>query len=122
MSTANTELMLADFFTKPIQGALFKKFCDIVMGRVPIELPTTMESITPLSKERVGNTNISSVDTEETKPSTGETPQNATSENVTKRVTFSEKGITFPLKSVLKNNKKMRSTNRTYAETLRGPD
>ena len=114
--------MLADFFTKPIQGALFKKFCDIVMGRVPIELPNTVESLTPLSKERVGNTNISSVDTEETPASTGETPQNATSGNVTKRVTFSGKAVTFPLKSVLKNNKKMRSTNRTYAETLRGPD
>jgi len=28
-----TEEMLADFFTKPLQGALFRKFRDVVMGR-----------------------------------------------------------------------------------------
>jgi hypothetical protein len=27
-----TELMIADFFTKPLQGALFRKFRDIVLG------------------------------------------------------------------------------------------
>jgi hypothetical protein len=31
-----TESMVADFFTKPLQGALFHKLRDIVMGKVPI--------------------------------------------------------------------------------------
>ena len=29
--------MVADFFTKPLQGALFKRLRDIVMGVVPID-------------------------------------------------------------------------------------
>ena len=37
-----TELMLADFFTKPLQGNLFKKFRQVVMG---------WNSITVLQKE-----------------------------------------------------------------------
>ena len=35
-----TEQMLADFFTKPLQGALFNKFRSEVMKHVPITLPT----------------------------------------------------------------------------------
>mmetsp|Transcript_830 Transcript_830/g.1321 ORF Transcript_830/g.1321 Transcript_830/m.1321 type:complete len:103 (+) Transcript_830:623-931(+) len=31
-----TELMLADFFTKPLQGAVFRKFREVIMGRKPI--------------------------------------------------------------------------------------
>ena len=31
-----TELMLSDFFTKPLRGSLFKKFRDIVMGYTTI--------------------------------------------------------------------------------------
>jgi hypothetical protein len=31
-----TESMVADFFTKPLQGAIFHKLRDIVMGKVPI--------------------------------------------------------------------------------------
>ena len=29
-------LMFADFFTKPLQGELFKKFRDVIMGYLPI--------------------------------------------------------------------------------------
>ena len=29
-------IMLADFFTKPLQGHLFKKFRDVIMGYAPI--------------------------------------------------------------------------------------
>ena len=32
-----TEHMVADFFTKPLQGALFRRLRDIVMGVVPID-------------------------------------------------------------------------------------
>ena len=31
-----SSIMLADFFTKPLQGHLFKKFRDVIMGYVPI--------------------------------------------------------------------------------------
>ena len=30
-----SSIMLADFFTKPLQGQLFKKFRDVIMGYVP---------------------------------------------------------------------------------------
>ena len=29
--------MLADFFTKPLQGSLFRKFRDMIMGEHPID-------------------------------------------------------------------------------------
>ena len=32
-----TELMIADFFTKPLQGALFHRLRDVVMGKVSIK-------------------------------------------------------------------------------------
>ena len=48
-----TYLMLADYFTKPLQGALFHNFRDIIMGRVsPFTLLEDAFSYT--SKERVG--------------------------------------------------------------------
>ena len=53
-----TEIMLADFFTKPAQGSLFKFFRDIIMGYKSIEavLPKTYESsLSPKIKERVEN-------------------------------------------------------------------
>ena len=31
-----TEEMIADFFTKPLQGALFRKFKALILGHVPI--------------------------------------------------------------------------------------
>ena len=111
----NTELMLADFFTKTIQGALFKTFCDIIMGRVPIELPPLVETNNPPSKECAGNTNISMIDPEETPASTEGNSKMTTSGVV-------RKGVTFSLKTILKNNKKMRCTERTYATALRGSD
>ena len=33
-----TELMLADFFTKPLQGSLFQKFRRVVMGYDPLSV------------------------------------------------------------------------------------
>jgi hypothetical protein len=35
--------MIADFATKPLQGALFKKFRDMLMGVVPPEDPKTVK-------------------------------------------------------------------------------
>ena len=49
-----TEMMLADFFTKPLQGALFRKFRDVVLGYKHIDdLKQTTEEAS--SQERVGN-------------------------------------------------------------------
>lgn len=45
-----TEAMLADFLTKPLQGALFNKMKDAIMGRIDIE---TFRKLTSVSKERV---------------------------------------------------------------------
>ena len=46
-----TEEMVADFLTKPLQGALFNKMKDVIMGRITIE---TFRNLTSVSKERVG--------------------------------------------------------------------
>jgi hypothetical protein len=51
-----TEQMLADFFTKPLQGSLFKLFRDVIMGYQPI---TDLYTIVDTSvKERVEKTNF----------------------------------------------------------------
>ena len=49
-----TEEMLADFYTKPLQGALFNKFRDVLLGHKPISTLQT-KNILPSSEERVGN-------------------------------------------------------------------
>jgi hypothetical protein len=47
-----TELMMADFFTKPLQGNLFRKFRDVIMGhkhidslKDPAEYPSSQERV-----------------------------------------------------------------------------
>jgi hypothetical protein len=47
-----TEQMLADFFTKPLQGSLFRKFRDVVLGQKHIN---SLKQTMPVpSQERVG--------------------------------------------------------------------
>ena len=54
-----TEQMLADFFTKPLQGSLFNLFWDVIMGYQPI---TDLYPIVDTSvKERVEKTNFKNV-------------------------------------------------------------
>ena len=48
-----TEKMIADFFTKPLQGNLFRKFRDVVMGYKHISSLHASEEES-LSQERVG--------------------------------------------------------------------
>ena len=50
-----TEHMLADYFTKPLQGSRFKEYRDYIMGYKPISalLSSTFSSM----KERVENMN-----------------------------------------------------------------
>ena len=49
-----THLMLADFFTKPLNGKLYHTFRDVVMGYKPIY---ELQDETFSFKERVGNVN-----------------------------------------------------------------
>ena len=44
--------MLADFFTKALQGALFAKFCDVIMGWKHVD---TLQMGPPSTKDHVGN-------------------------------------------------------------------
>ena len=46
-----TEMMVADFFTKPLQGALFRKLKSVIMGEIDVK---TFLSMSPGPKERVG--------------------------------------------------------------------
>ena len=48
-----TSEMLADFYTKPLQGALFRRFRDVIMGLQHISI--LKMSTTPADQERVGN-------------------------------------------------------------------
>ena len=43
--------MLADFFTKPLQGALFRKFRDVILGYKHIN--TLTEPVDTVAQERV---------------------------------------------------------------------
>ena len=45
-----TYLMIADFFTKPLQGRMFHLFRNVIMGYAPL---STLTSLIPI-KERVG--------------------------------------------------------------------
>ena len=47
-----TEMMIADFFTKPLQGRLFRKFRDVVLGYKHIS--TLVDEEESPSQERVG--------------------------------------------------------------------
>lgn len=49
--------MLADYYTKPLQGSLFKRFRDVIMGYSPIDSLNTSSSDHKL-KERIENINI----------------------------------------------------------------
>ena len=44
--------MLADFFTKSLNGSLFRKFRDVILGYKPV---SSQEILPPDVEERVGN-------------------------------------------------------------------
>ncbi len=48
--------MLADFFTKPLQGSLFRKFREVILGHKHID--SLKQSKPTPSQERVGEDNI----------------------------------------------------------------
>ena len=45
--------MLGDFFTKPLQGNLFRKFCDAILGYTHVNMLNTKTA--PSTEERVGD-------------------------------------------------------------------
>jgi hypothetical protein len=51
-----TEQMLADFFTKPLQGSLFRKFREVILGHKHID--SLKQSVPTPSQERVGDQNM----------------------------------------------------------------
>jgi hypothetical protein len=51
-----TEQMLADFFTKPLQGNLFRRLREVIMGRKHID--TLKDFTSAKSQERVGEDNV----------------------------------------------------------------
>ncbi len=64
-----TEKMLADFFTKPLQGQLFRKFRDVVLGYKHIDtLEDTEEESS--SQERVESSRDSNYRRPDDSPST----------------------------------------------------
>ena len=54
--------MLADFFTKPLQGNLFRRFRDVVLGYKHVD--TLSVAAAPSSEERVGEVRTDSRDNE----------------------------------------------------------
>lgn len=55
-----TEEMLADFFTKPLQGALFRKFRGVILGHEHVN--TLSRPLLPPSEERVGKVSLDVVE------------------------------------------------------------
>ena len=79
-----TEEMLADFFTKPLQGALFRKFRDVVMGMKHIN--TLKRTVLDPSQERVGNHKMVS----DKRPETNSLEYKENSEPSIKRVSYAD--------------------------------
>ena len=114
---------------KALMKSNCKKLYAFVWGQCTQTLQTEVKAIKEFKKKNenseslwllekinlAGNTNISIIDPEETPASTEGNSKMTTSGIV-------RKGVTFSLKTILKNNKKMRSTKHTYTTALRGSD
>ena len=55
-----TGLMLADFFTKPLQGSLLRKMRDVVMGIQPITILKTEDELTQILDSKQSNSQSTS--------------------------------------------------------------
>ena len=66
-----TLAVLADFFTKPLQGHLFRRFCNVIMGHCHID--TLCHSHDVSTEERVGKGRSDTFVTEAPRDVTGET-------------------------------------------------
>jgi hypothetical protein len=93
-----TEQMLADFFTKPLQGSLFRRLREVVMGRMHIN--TLKDFVSAKSQERVGETIV-----EEKSETTADQPRTDENKNTcrqnqpqgkAKKVTYAEALMSVP--------------------------
>ena len=50
--------MLGDFFTKPLQGGLFTRFRDVILGYEHVDTLSRVSGILPPLEERVGNCDL----------------------------------------------------------------
>ena len=64
--------MLADFFTKPLQGSLFNKMRDVIMGKKHVD--SLRDELPPSAKERVENSMRSEYLRLRKKPKIGSAP------------------------------------------------
>jgi hypothetical protein len=82
-----TEIMVADFFTKPLQGALFRKLRAVIMGEVDV---ATFLAMSSGPKERVekGTSEVPIVPYEQTKYR--QTTKQTTTNKVKKRVSYAD--------------------------------
>ena len=96
-----TEEMLADFYTKPLQGSLFIKFRDVLLGHKPIDSLQGSPCDSSTHEERVGNNDedgkmiheSSEPPGDQIETMTGTTYQNSheqSREQEDKRVTFAD--------------------------------
>ena len=96
-----TEEMLADFYTKPLQGGLFNKFRDVLLGHKPLSSLQNPTCDSSTREERVGNNETNGKMIHECSASpgvkhqtmTGSTYRNShehTREPERKRVTFAD--------------------------------
>jgi hypothetical protein len=98
-----TEQMLADFFTKPLQGKLFRRLREVVMGHEHVN--TLREATSATSQERVGMKDI---------------PKESGNEaNVRSTAPFVNKPVTRNGKPVTRNGKLTGKETYTYAEVVR---
>ena len=92
--------MLADFFTKPLQGALFCKFCNVILGYRHIN--TLTEFVDTAAQERVG-----------------ERPADDDSTSIkNKKNTFQGKQLSWADVVVGRNEKQHEKTNKPSQETI----
>ena len=83
-----TELMLADFFTKPLQGSLFNKMRDVIMGKKHIN--SLRDELPPSAKERVENSMRSEYLRLRKKPKVGSAPHDEQEPPTPKNNTYAD--------------------------------
>jgi hypothetical protein len=92
-----TEQMLADFFTKPLQGNLFRRLREVIMGRVHID--TLKDIVSAKSQERVGESIV-----EENSETTADQLRTDQVENTCNQKPPQRKGKTVTYADALMNN------------------
>ena len=73
-----TEDMIGDYFTKPLQGKLFRKYRRVIMGWEPLSTlwSSTTDTETVNSKERVGRNGLQENDKDRTEQNDSTTKSN----------------------------------------------